>query len=420
MRAEGGQAIVLIAIVMAALTMGVGLAADTGELYVARRGAQTAADSAAWAGAVVLLSGGTQAAAASAAAADATRNGYTAGSGTTVTIAAPPVSGTYAGDRSFVEVTIVKQVTTRFFPGPRPVTARAVAGATRSGTGYAILVTHANTADALTVGSGTLTVTGSGIQVNSTSTSAINIGSGSIGSPYTNVRGGVAAGDTGKISPAATTGAPVVPDPFLTLPGPDTTGMVTRSNVPLQLPNGSVVTLEPGIYYGGIQINGNTSIVTLNPGIYVLRGGPGAVDYGFTVNNSAQVRMAGPTGGVLLFNTYSNYPGAPGGSPDCGAVDLNSGGQITLRPQTVGTYAGATIYQDRACTTTMQFRGGGNWTLNGTVYLPSATFSLGGTSGVAQNIQVVAQRVAITGAASITMAYTNTNVAGGRVPALVE
>src|SRR5687768_8520067 len=85
MRAEGGQAIVLIAIVMAGLTLGVGLAADTGELYVARRAAQTAADSAAWAGAVVLLGGGTQAAAAAAATADATRNGLTAGPGTTIT-----------------------------------------------------------------------------------------------------------------------------------------------------------------------------------------------------------------------------------------------------------------------------------------------------------------------------------------------
>ena len=417
MRAEGGQAIVLIAIVMAGLTLGVGLAADTGELYVARRAAQTAADSAAWAGAVVLLGGGTQAAAAAAATADATRNGLTAGPGTTITVSAPPSSGTYAGDGSFVEVNIVRQVTTRFFPGPRPVSVRSVGGATRSGAGHAILATHASSADALTVGSGTLAVTGSGIQVNSTSTSAINIGSGNIASTYTNVRGNVAAGDAGKISPTATTGAAVVADPFLNLPGPTTTGMPVRATDGLNI--SASVTLDPGLYIGGINVRLNPTVVTLNPGIYVVRPGP-TNNFGFTVSNNAQVRMAAATGGVLIFATHTSYPGAAGGSPTCATVDLNSGGLIVLRPQTVGSYAGMTIYLDRSCTTTVQFRGGGNWTLNGTVYLPSATFSLGGTSGVAQNIQIVAQRVALSGTSSLTIAYTNTNVSGGRVPALVE
>ena len=44
---EGGQAVVLIAIVFLALTMAVGLAIDAGQLYSARRTMQEAADAAA-------------------------------------------------------------------------------------------------------------------------------------------------------------------------------------------------------------------------------------------------------------------------------------------------------------------------------------------------------------------------------------
>ncbi|HET8568577.1 MAG TPA: pilus assembly protein TadG-related protein [Candidatus Limnocylindria bacterium] len=416
MRGERGQAIVLIAIVMSALLLGVGLAVDTGELYVTRRGAQLAADAAAWGGAVVLNNGGTAAAASAAATTDAGRNGFTSGGGTTVTVSVPPASGSYAGDGSFVEVGITRSVGGWFFAGTRTVSVRGVAGATRSGAGHAVLALRSTGSDALTVGSGTLTVTGnSGIHVNSNHGSAINIGSGGIVSPYTRVRGGVAPGDAGKIAPAATTGAGLVADPYGTLPGPDTSSLVLRATN-LSLDSGTT-TLQPGIYNGGIRVR-NSAVAVLAPGVYVLRGG--GTSYGLTLANSGQIQMQGATGGVLIYNTHSAYPAAPGGSPTCGPVDLNTNGQVTLRPQGLGSYAGVSVFQDRACTGTMQFRGGGAWTLNGTIYLPSATFSLGGSSGVAQNIQVIANVVALSGAASITIAYAGSNVGGSRVPALVE
>src|SRR5439155_1542038 len=74
---EGGQAVVLIAITFLALIMAVGLAIDAGQLYVARRTMQEAADAAAYAGAVVRYQGGSVVQARSAAMDDATRNGYT-------------------------------------------------------------------------------------------------------------------------------------------------------------------------------------------------------------------------------------------------------------------------------------------------------------------------------------------------------
>lgn len=415
MRRDDGQAIVLVAIVLAGLLLGLGLAVDSGELYVARRAAQTAADSGAWAGGVVLLGGGTPAAATTAAVADATRNGFTAGAGTTVTVSTPTATGPYAGDATTVEVTIVRQVTTRLFPGPRPVTARAVAGAAASGGSQALLVLHPTVNDALSVGGGVLRVTGGGIQVNSSSASAINIGGGSIAAQYTNVRGNVASGDAAKITPAAVTGAPVAADPLAALAGPSLVGLVTRAT------NGRDVTasatLDPGLYIGGIRIRNNGTVATLNPGVYVTLPGP-SNSYGFSVSNNSQVLMANATAGVLIFNTYPTYPTPPVGGQTCGNVDFNGSGQVTLRPQATGTHAGITLYQDRACTNQLQLRNSAAWTLSGTFYVPSGTFTVNATSVASQSVQVIASRFALSGNHSFTIAQAGG--AAARVPALLE
>src|SRR5688572_23827074 len=115
------------------MLMMVGLAVDGGQLYVARRTMQEAADAAAYAGGVVLYQGGTVAEAASAAALDATRNGFTDGvSGATVTVNAPPASGPSAGNNRYVEVIIQTQVRTALVPAQSTLTTvrvRGVAGA---------------------------------------------------------------------------------------------------------------------------------------------------------------------------------------------------------------------------------------------------------------------------------------------------
>ena len=370
MRDDRGQVVVLIAAALATLILGVGVAVDTGTLYVARRSAQIAADAAAWAGAVVLYSGGSAAAAEAAAILDASRNGYVIGA---ADVDVPPTGGPVAGDASFVEVRISQPVETAFFRGPAGglsmVSVRAVAGATRSGSGEAVLALRStSTADTLQLlNDARLAVTGSGVHVNSTNASSINIASGTITAPYTRTRGGVAPGDAGKITPAATVSYPtLVADPFASLPGPSTGGLPAFGSQDI---NNATVTLDPGLYSGGIRIRG-ASVVTLNPGTYILLGG--GSDFGFTVQNSAQVLMASPTAGVLVFNTYSTYPAAPGGSPNCGQVDLNTTGAVTLRARNAGTYAGMVVYQDRSCPTgdEMQIRSTGARNLSGTIAAP--------------------------------------------------
>src|SRR6185503_3378898 len=230
-RDERGQALILIAIALGGLLLGIGLALDTGQLFVARRAAQTAADAGAWAGAAVLYAGGSAAQARTAAATDATRNGYTDGGFVTVTTTSPPASGTYANDPGYIEVTITEQVLTRFLPGASgsrtPITVRAVAGLARSGSGLAVIVTRptGNTTFQLSNAS-RFTVTGGGTNTNTSSANSIQIAGGGafLTATFNRFTGGVQAADAARMSPAPTTLVAAVADPFLSLAGPSTTG----------------------------------------------------------------------------------------------------------------------------------------------------------------------------------------------------
>jgi Flp pilus assembly protein TadG len=438
-RDERAQAIILIALAMSVILLGVGVAIDTGQLYAGRRSVQNAADSAAWAGAVVIQTAGsangftaaTRTAAEAAAVADALRNGYTI---TAADVNAPPTSGTFREDPGFVEVIMATNVATTFFPGPRQVTVRAVAGATRSGSGNAVhILVGGNTASSLDLtGAGRLDVVGGDIRVNSTASASIRIASGGIttGTWATRVAGspGTSAGDAGQVVPAVTPSQAAVADPLLTLPGPSTTALwgAAYGATPAVLTeqgaadrNNSNVALNPGIYTGGIRIQG-TSNVTMNPGIYIIRGGSGATTYGFTVQNSAQVNMASATAGVVIFNTYSTYPASPG-TTSCDLVDIDTTGSVTLRPATAGSYAGIVIYQDRQCTTSdpVRIAGTGARNISGTIYVPSAELRVAELATVSWNAQFIARDYEGS-ATDVNLTFAPATSAGSRVPALVE
>ena len=445
-REDSAQAIVLIALAMSVLLLGVGIAIDTGQLYAGRRAVQNAADSAAWAGAVVIQTAGsangftaaTRSAAEAAAVADALRNGYTI---TTTDVNTPPTTGTFREDPGFVEVNITTDVSTTFFPGPRSVTVRAVAGATRSGRGNAVhILVGGSTASALDLtGAGRLDVTGGDIRVNSTANASIRIATGGIttGTWATRVAGspGTSAGDAGQVVPAVVANQAAQADPFLTLPGPSTTALwgAAYGATPAVLTeqgagggvgvnrNNSTVAVNPGIYTGGLRIAGTSNLV-MNPGIYIMREGTGggSTNYGFTVEGSAQVNMASATAGVLIFNTYSTYPASPG-TTACGQINIDTTGSVTLRPATAGSYAGVVIYQDRQCTTAdfARLAGTGALSITGTIYVPSAELRIAEQAAVTWNAQFVA--LEYDGSATdVNLIFAPATSAGSRVPALVE
>lgn len=414
---ERGQAIVIIAMTMTAMLMVLGLAIDAGQLYVARRTAQEAADAGAYAGAVVLYQGGTTTQAIAAARNDVTRNGYTHGGDgglTTVEVNLPPTSGPHTCAlqptvcNTYVEVLISTQVRTALVPAQSQlnlVGVRGVAGAEPLNNGYAIMaLDRGNTQNALRVESqGSVSIDGAGILVNSSHTTAAYNQSSTgtnitVAAPYgTDVAGGTDGG-----WPNPTTGAPQRPDPFAGYPKPSVDGLTVYGS----LPGGNPMTLYPGIYTVPIQAAGGTTII-LTSGVYITKAG---------INGSGNADLVSGAGGVFIFNTVTGYPASTG---TCQSVRLTGNAASDLDPMTTGTYAGLLFYQDPACTADFVIAGNGTLTASGTIYLPTATFVLDGNNATLTGSQLVANRVDIQNG-SISITFDSGTTAQPVLPRLSE
>ncbi len=413
---EAGQAIILIAIFMTAMIMMVGLAIDTGQLFVAKRTAQEAADAAAFAGAVVLYEGGTTGAAGQAVQAakdDATLNGYTNGvNGATVTVNNPPTSGSFSGNIAYVQVTITVQVRTSLLPqeaGITNVTARGVAGNAPLNLGYAVMaIDQACDSGAAALSSnGSMTITGGGIMINScNSTAGTNSGTVTF-SPantyYTDVVGNVSG-----TWPDLRTGRVIQPDPFAGYAKPPTTGLTTYT------PACPPTINQPGIY---TAVFGSNCDYVLAPGTYIFKGG------GLNLQGNSSI-CTGPTcgtptaaGGVFLFFTSSNYT-ATGGT--CADMKLEGNNVTTLSPPLTGTYAGMLMMFDSNCPS-MTIAIGGNGAINstGTIYGPTQTVTGNGNNAVVNVSQIVAKKLD-TQNADFTITYSTTTTAQPVIPALTE
>ncbi len=391
-RSEDGQAVVIIAAVFTAMLMTVGLAIDAGQLYVARRTAQEAADAGAYAGAVVLYEGGSTTDATAAAKADITRNGFTdggVGAATRVYVYGPPQTGPHASpspDPHYVEVQITTQVQTSLLPqqaGITTVSVRGVAGAVPLNNSFAVMaLDRGNTPNAIYVGpQGTVKATNAGILVNSTSATAANNNGGTV-QINTSLTGTQVAGGVSGTWPTLTTSATQQPDPFAGYPKPSTAGLGLPISI-LPTPVGGVVTLVPGIYTVPISYAGNVK-ATLTTGTYILEAG---------MNGSGNMDFTNTAGGVFIFNTLTGYP-SPGSGATCGGVQISGNAQGTsLSPLTTGPYQGLLFYQDPACTQSFTISGNGSLSVSGTIYLPTAQFVLNGNNAKLTGSQVVADTV---------------------------
>lgn len=404
---QSGQALVLLAIAMMAMLFVIGLAVDTGQLFVARRTVQEAADAAAYAGAVVLFQGGTPPQAQAAAVDDATRNGYTDGvNGVSVTARHIPQTGAYAGSPLHVEVIITMPVQTALVPqqaGFTSVTVRGVAGATPAATGFAILTTGPGAAQFNWGSSGTLAVTGGDIIVRSSSTNGAQ-NSGTITLPpqfNTRVVGGVQG-----IFPQLLTGVTPIADPYAGFPKPSTTGVLVCTS--LAAPGCQDASVPPHQNPGVYKNVDFTVPVILNPGIYIL------------ANSSIHYSVSGT--GVFIFLTNANYP-ASGGI--CGEfhVGLPFGvpsAVINTSPPTSGTYQNFAYYQDPVCKKPFHLRDASSTTMTGTVYLPQADFDISSSGTTSTFTQVVSLRLISSSSSTLNVNYSDAGTAKALLPALSE
>ncbi len=190
---------------------------------------------------------------------------------------------------------------------------------------------------------------------------------------------------------------PSTPDPLASIPAPSSSGMTVQSNSAMNLTNAGAVTLNPGVYTGGLTLSGSSS-VTLNPGIYYVNGG------GINLSGGASISGSG----VCIYNT--------GG----GAINLTGTGNISLSPMTGGTYSGITVFQDRSNTAGATMSGGSNINNSGTFYFPGATVSMSGGSGVGVlGSQFIVNKLTFSGTSAIDVNY-NSSVAGNSSLALVQ
>jgi hypothetical protein len=352
---ERGQTLPLVGVMLVVLLVFAGLAVDVGYWRYSQQIEQSAADSAAIAGANALQAApGTYATAAKAA---ATANHFTDDGGVTTTVTAnnPPATGPNIANGSAVEVIIQKKQPiffTNFIPAfpAQWVSVRAVA-ALVSTAGDCIYVLK-NTATTIVNGS-TIDapqcgfIGNGGLIVNGATFDAASIGAaGSI----TN---------NGSTYPEATP-APAVPaaDPCSTVASckglqtnPPATGPCDQTNF---LSNGGgTVTLNPGIYCGTTIFNG-TSHVDFNPGVYTFTGqviSNGVSDY---------------SGSGVSFNIMSSS-----------GFTFN-GSTANLTAPTTGTNAGILFYAPNDTGSAIVNGGSGN--VGGMIYFPKAALTFNGSS----------------------------------------
>lgn len=364
--ASRGQVIPIAAVALTALIGAASLAVDVGYWRYQQRLEQSAADSAAIAGADEILFPGSNVAAQ--AQADATLNGFTDGvSGATVTVNHPPASGPNAGNSNAVEV-IITQLQPQFFAGifggSETVQARAVAKLSSAGSGC-VYVMHGNLSGDLTLnggGRGGITTNPlCGLVVNNdmTVTGQANVDVSFASYAGSGPRGGSWPNGQPVHSVAGT-------DPCQRVAGCEYLATLPATNPQLfsapcqdSPANGGTLPsnpLPPGHYCYGPY----SSTVTLQPGLYIM-------DQGMFQGQTSGT-------GVTIYNNCTVSR-----TNDC-STTLNGGNvDDSIVAPTTGPTAGMAYYQPPSLQNNVTVNGAaGTVQAMGAIYAPNGNFTFNG------------------------------------------
>lgn len=410
-RRQGGQALIVLALVGMAMFSFGAYAIDQGMSMADRRNLQAVADFASLAGSRSLSSGANAAnyvamqylaanlnftMPTSCTATSCPAGSYTpTGSGYTLTLA----DGTSTLD---VSVTHSRRA---MLAGVMGFSTVVTASGSRAGTTQSVtapacvvcLLAPSSTALSMT-GSGTVSITGGNLAIDSSSSTAATIvGSGSISTSGGSNRivGGYQVTGSGSFTPAPSTGATSVSDPLSTLTPPVVVGTASSYS----LTGSSNATINPGIY-SSISVTGSGTL-TLNPGIYVLTGQ-------MSLTGSGSITGSG----VLLYFGCSLYPVACTSGQSGGSLSITGSGSFQASAPTASTcssipatcpYEGLLIYYDPNNTSSLSLVGSGSGP-TGTVYAKSSTLNLVGSGGSVNSMIDVA-KISVTGSGGVTLAY---------------
>ncbi|MCI0643082.1 MAG: pilus assembly protein TadG-related protein [Gemmataceae bacterium] len=377
----------------------VALTTDGGRLMEERRRAQASADAAALAAARELYQlyptaqgSDSKGLAKSAALASAASNGYANdGKKSKVTVEIPPKSGAFAGKKAYAEITIESHLSATFGAAVSGedlvVKARSVALGRPAPLGLVALRPNGASSfvnDAQLA----LTLLGAGIYVNSDDPAAFdNQSNGLLSAASIDVTGGWINSGSGAVLTKINSGSAPIADPLRYLPPPDPASLTVRSNNKLTINSLLPRILQPGIYRGGIKIEG-ISIVIMMPGVYILEGG------GLEVTNLATLTSVS----TMIYNTQGAFPAGP--------ITLNSLGKVVLAAPLTGYYRGIGIYQDRNVALPISLTGTASITNTGLIYAAASEVRLRGLAGVGLDLLaggVVANTINIGGMGNISI-----------------
>jgi hypothetical protein len=171
-------------------------------------------------------------------------------------------------------------------------------------------------------------------------------------------------------------------------------GSCAHTSFSLNGSNGSILSpyqLYPGTYCGGISVHGN-AVLHFNAGTYVLAGGG--------MSLSANTTMTGTE--VTFYNTT--------GTGGYGAISLNGNTTANFSAPTSGPLAGILFFQDRAVPTTgasSTISGNATSTFDGAMYFPTTAVAFKGNSSATGYSIVVADKLTVSGNASIGSNYSS-------------
>jgi len=408
---ERGQILALMVISLLAIGALVAVAADTGFFFDYRRRMQSGADSAAMAGAEQLLRDlmsdtNVQTAGLKAAESNGFKNGV---DDAQVTIHHPPVNGFYA-DRAdknnFVEAVIFQPRPTIFMAilgfQSATVSARAVAGI--KGSDLCILAQNPTITKAINMNGGFTIDAHCRVASNSSDNDALDDSGGACMTATSIAVTGTPGGNSTCFTPTPKSYVPREPDPFAGVAAPRfalpcnavdcTIDNTSSSYSSCKINNSGTYTLSPGVYCGGINIQGSSGCgtdVTFRPGTYVLYGG------GFNANGSC---LHGA--GVTFYNT-----GTTSGTTKYGTVTVRGTVQGALYAPTSGPLTAILFFQDRTFSGGQDnvVNGSTGLTLQGTLYFPTTPVRFAGgasSTGAAAYTILIADTITFTGGATFS------------------
>ena len=291
-----------------------------------------------------------------------------------------------------------KQVLTKFFANTMKLGVEAEAVVDK---GKPICMMSFNkTADKAMYFQGTADIMASGCSVHANSSSNIGLdqdGTGKATAESFCVFGGYDGAD-GSYSPKPDDNCRQEEDPlkdyFATaVAATDTTSCISPNPTPVK----SDMTLSPGVYCGGLKIQGAT--VELNPGTYVIRDG--------ALNVTAGSTLKGEKVTILLTGNQTTY------------FDNQGGANVNLSAPTTGLFAGIVIAQTPDSIPSPHentITGGGSMDLSGIVYFPTQPLLVTGNGDIGDTTSqfaIMADTINVEGTGSLTVHMSSDYEAAG-------